>query len=221
MVFTYVRWKRGLLAGVATYLAGYLAMFSLGPGTVRRAMATTTAVTGERVPPLTASVPPDVPRWKVLAWLWHGSLFSPMATHYPSLAGTTHVNPMSGIADTHWSLFALGPTVLFVAGFAVVLVSWTPKPRCELYTGAMTVLGFFLCCYAGGVYFCTDQGPTDGPDLLTSAFRTGLFYPVAFGGLGGLLAKRVKSYFGITYEVPARELWEYDNQRTDAERRWE
>lgn len=220
MVFTYVRWKRGLVAGVACYLAGYLAMFPLRPGTVRRAMSTTTATTGHRLPPLATSVPSDVPRWKVLAWLWHGSLFSPMATHYPGMGGTWNVNPMAGIADTHWYLFALAPTLLFVAGFVVVLVSWTPKPMCEFYTGAMTVLGFFFCCYAGGVYFCTDQVPTDGPDLLTSAFRAGLFYPVVFGGLGGLLGKRVKSYFSITHEIPPEELWEYDNLLTDEERRW-
>ena len=221
MVFTYVRWERGLVAGVASYLVGYLVMFSLSADTVRRAMATATATSGERVPPLAASVPSDVPRWKVLAWLWHGSLFSPMATHYPSRIGTWNVNPMTAIADTHGHLFLVAPTVLFVAGFVVVLGSWTPKPRCEFYTGAMTVLGFFACCYAGGVYLCTDQVPTDGPDLLTSAYRAGLLYPVAFGGLGGLLAKRVKAALGISWEPPPDELWAYDNLRTEAERRWE
>ena len=220
MVFTYVRWERGFVAGVAAYVAGYLAVYSLPAPVVARALRTEgTTRLGDPLPPLIASVPDGAPAWKLVGWVWHGALLSPVATHYSGSISTVYVNPIVGVADTHASLYAVGPVLLALAGCVVVLVSWTPGERCELYSGAATVLGFALACFVGGLLFTVDY-PADGPDLLTSVFRAGLFYPLAFGGIGGLLGRRLKALAGVTYATPPDDLWEYDNRRTGERRRW-
>lgn len=220
MVFTYVRWERGLLAGAAAYVAGYLGMYAVPGAAVARALATRgTTRRGELLPPLIRSVPDGAPAWKLLGWLWHGTLLSPVATHYPGVAGTQYVNPMVGIAAAYWPLYLLGPASLAAAGALVVVGSWTPGPRCELYTGATTVLGFLLACLVGGLVFTIDS-PVDGPDLLTSVLRAGLSYPLVFGGLGGLAGRAVKEAASVDYATPAADLWEYDNVRSGDRRRW-
>lgn len=220
MVFTYVRWERGAVSGVVAYVLGFFSMHALPASAVSRALATRgTDPYGKPLPPLAVSIPDGTATWKLLGWLWHGSLLSPVATRFPGSSSTFYVNPIVGIQPDHWFLYLIAPALLVALASFVVVASWTPGPRCGLYTGAMTVLGFVLACFAGSLLFTVGY-PANGPDPLTSVFRAGLLYPLVFGGAGGVLGRTIKNHLGVTYESDPDDIWAYDNRRTGDQRRW-
>ncbi|MFC4552047.1 MULTISPECIES: hypothetical protein [Halorussus] len=175
-------YARGALAGVSTWLLGYLVVYVWQADAVREALAGIGFVSrllgGEAVP-----------AWKGVAWLFLNAHF--VATEIPTVAGGTRTeNFVTAEGGGSILLLALAPFLLAIAGWLVARAGESPArdSRDGATAGATIVLGYLPL--SAGVAFTVSHsiGNTEAaiaPDLVTAVLLAGAVYPLAFGALGG------------------------------------
>ncbi|MDS0474497.1 hypothetical protein [Natrinema sp. 1APR25-10V2] len=160
---------RGGAAGVGSFLLGYLFTFL------------SAADTGVRVAgafqPLASAGGRFAPAWKVAGWLFldgHavGTRFDGRTVDAVSLAGVEF-------------LYLVPPLLLVAAGALVAVTSASTTRRQGLVDGATVTVGYLLFVV---VFAILTQHGNVRPTLLRALVVAGVAYPVAFGGLGGILA---------------------------------
>lgn len=165
----------GAAAGIVAFLLGYLATWITAG--VRAASVTTTGPFGS-----------SVPRWRAVLWLFHDAHF--VGTRTPRVIGPDGSLWSSGaLVDTVGLLgveyvYLVPPLALLVAGAAVSLWLRRGTPRAGLQAG-MTVTAGYLVAVVLSLFVASNAGI--GPSPLRALVVAGVVYPVAFGGLGGLV----------------------------------
>jgi hypothetical protein len=171
----------GGAAGGGAYLLGYLVVYLTQRGSVAERFSAFNAVTD-----LFGGDP--IPAWKGVGWLFYNAHFIP--TRFPGIGGSTTRN---AIADADGGsitlLYLLPPLFLIGAGYAILALSAADAPA---VAGGLVVAGYLPLAILGIVLFSYPVG--DGaiePDAVTAVLLAGVVYPVAFGAIGGALAKRL------------------------------
>ena len=84
---------------------------------------------------------------------------------------------------------AIPAALLFVAGYVVAMrVPRTLSSVEGVIAGASVAIGYGVVTFVGVSFFAhTVSGATYGPPMTAAMLYMGVGYPVAFGGLGGLL----------------------------------
>jgi len=115
-------------------------------------------------------------------------------------AGTERVNLLAetaaGFPDPVF--YAVPIALLIVGGFVVSMGElWESSTKAHVLAGATVAAGYFPLAAIGVVLFETQVGVgdaafTQSPELSSTLLLVGLAYPLCFGGLGGLLADRLR-----------------------------
>ena len=115
-------------------------------------------------------------------------------------AGTERLNLVAetatGLPDP---VFYAVPVALLIAGGVVVSMRelWESSTKAHALAGATVAVGYFPLAAIGVLLFETQVGVgdaafTQSPELSSTLLLVGLAYPLCFGGLGGLLAARLR-----------------------------
>lgn len=174
----------GALAGAVAFLLGYAATYLAEADRVERGFAGLNAlldlVGGGGVETPTA-----------VSWLYYGA--HGVAVAYPLPGGgraTRNLVAASGATDL---LYLLPPVLLVAAGFALARRAGERGAGRAALVGASVLPGYLALAVAGLLATrVTVVGATVGPDLLTGVLLAGVAYPVVLGGLGGVVASRVR-----------------------------
>jgi hypothetical protein len=190
MDFTDVPLERAIPAGVVAYLVGY---FSAYLAVAPRADALLRGVTvdigyGGGVEPLFELLEPAPETWKVVGWFFHAAQHSKLVNPQLQTGRAVKVDLVAASGGAYQALYLVAPVALFVAGYVVARTATTYGVRGEDYAGAAVALGYLPCAAAGGLLYTVGH-PAVGPDLLSTVFLVGVAYPVAFGWLGGFVAR--------------------------------
>lgn len=190
MAFSHVPLRRSVPAGVVAYLAGYVAAFAL-VGSRTATLLGSVHVDGPygETEPLPALVDPVIPTWKFVGWVVHSAHGAKLVAPFPDYGATLTLNVVARVGGEYRLLYLVPPAVLAVAGYLVARTSRTYGARGEQFAGASVALGYLPCCVAGALLFSVGR-PTIAPALSTSILYAGIGYPVVFGWLGGLAARR-------------------------------
>lgn len=190
MAFSHIPLRRAIPAGVLAYFAQYVVAFALlGPRTGTALRAVTVELEGSDPAALPSLVEPTIPTWKAVGWIIHSAHNAKLLVPLPEYRVTAAVNLVAQAGGGYQLLYLLPPIILLVAGYLVARTSRTYGAQGEQFTGASVALGYLPCCIAGGLIFSVAIPPV-APDLLQSILYAGLGYPVVFGWLGGLAARR-------------------------------
>ena len=189
MAFTDIPLRRTIPIGIAAYSIQYCIVLVAAFGRIRSWLQRVTVeyqITGtltlaevlEGVPPL----------WKFGGWILHNAHYSTLVVPTSNYLGVPRINMISQIDGVFVSLFVLPPLVLLTAGYLAATLGTTTGLRGREFAGASIIFGYLPCCISGGLLF-TFQHPTVGPALASTLFIAGGAYPLAFGVLGGRLAR--------------------------------
>jgi hypothetical protein len=180
------RLGRGAATGALAYLTGYLLTWVFAGSAASR---------------LTVGGPfgGSVPDWRAVLWLFYDSHF--VGTRTPDVFGPDGGLWVDGeLVDTvalvgAEYLYALPVALLFLAGVAAAALDGASGSRAGLRAGVTVASGYLLLVVVG-LLLGTQRGVAPSP--LRAVLVAGVLYPVALGGLGGLVA-------GLVSRAPAAE----------------
>ncbi|QLG61516.1 hypothetical protein [Halorarum salinum] len=196
MAFTNVPLRRSAALGLAAALLGYLPAFALA--TLRRSAILALELPGELRDPAPMREVFEPGTATVAGWLWYDAHLVPASLPttdvFAGRAALTNVNLLNALGGVALLLYLVPPALLVAAGYAFVrsggiTLAMAPSGGASVavgYTPAM-VLGAFLptasATTPGGT--AVVASPAGIPVIVA-----GLAYPLIFGALGGVLAKR-------------------------------
>jgi|GEM_PF-250249 len=171
----------GTIGGLLAWIVGYAITYM---GTVDR-------LEGHHAAQLLDGVTNDAEGWKLVGWLFYNAHTVDIALPQIGILSPQEYNAIGASDGPLWLLYLLPPVLLALAGVGVVLLSLTPirSVRGGAVAGATIALGYCLATAAGLVVFTVGiDESVIRPDPVSSLLLAGLFYPLAFGALGGALA---------------------------------
>lgn len=172
----------GAIAGVLSYLAGYLVLFAWqGPNVESQLQDINTVVTllgGQ-----------EISKSQAVGWLFYNTHF--VRTKLASETNT--VNFLTEI-DGGELLYLLPVLFLLLAGLAVVLFSQVQDPLEGAVTGTLVTVGYLPLAIGGALFFQYDVGNSAiQPELVTAIGLAGLLYPLLLGAVGGAFGAALSS----------------------------
>ncbi|QLG27657.1 hypothetical protein HUG10_08890 [Halorarum halophilum] len=192
MAFTHVPLRRSAALGLAAALLGYLPAFALA--TLRRSAMLAVELPGDLRDPAPMREVLEPGTATAAGWLWYNAHLVP--TSVPTtdvLAGRatlTNVNFLNAVGGVAFLLYLVPPVLLVAAGYAFVRsdgigLSMAVSGGASVAVGytPLLVLGAFLITAPAAEHVAA--GPAGIPSLFAA-----LVYPVVFGALGGVLAKK-------------------------------
>jgi hypothetical protein len=169
----------GALSGAGAYLLGYLLVYVVAAGRVGDSITgQVLEATGEGT-------------WKAVGWLFYNA-------HFVDTVGTfsgfgIEVTRSVNLVGDGFSpvLFLLPPGLLLAAGVAATRAAGIPDDAGDAAAaGGAVVLGYLPPAVLGAVVVgVSGDAGSLGPALPSAVLLAGVVYPVAFGALGGLLAR--------------------------------
>lgn len=166
----------GGIAGIAAFVAGYLATYLYRGQEIREALGGINWFAE-----LVGSDP--IPAWKVVGWLFFNA-------HYVSTKvqagpiGPRFANFIQGSDANLALLYVFPPVILLVAGFLVAFTLEDSDPVDVVKSAGMVTAGYALAAAAGTVVF---RVGASGPDVVPAILVAGILYPAVFASIGGLL----------------------------------
>lgn len=193
MAFTNIPLRRSAALGLAAALLGYLPALALA--TLRRSSILSLELPGElRDPaPMREVFEPGTPT--VAGWLWYDAHLVPASLPTTDVlagrAALTNVNLLNALGGVALLLYLVPPVLLVAAGYAFVR-SGGITPAMAHSGGASVAVGYTSVMVLGA--FLVTAPVPDSPVAASPAgipsLAAALAYPVVFGALGGVLAKR-------------------------------
>ncbi|AXR77590.1 hypothetical protein [Natrarchaeobaculum sulfurireducens] len=173
--------RTGAVAGVVTWLVGYVAIYVVGLDALRAELR----ASGLEVLLETAT------DWQLAGWLFFDAHGVTLDVPTLALGGTLEGQGLlAAIGGSFVALYGLPVVALVLAGG---VVTWRhrrtyTRPTDAGIAGATTVVGYLPCVVGGLVAFTVDAGEIVlRPELLVGVVLAGLAYPIVFGALGGML----------------------------------
>jgi hypothetical protein len=172
----------GAVAGILSYLAGYLVVFAWkGPDVETQLQDINVVVSflgGQ-----------EISKTQAVGWLFYNAHF--VRTRLSG--GTNSVNFLTEV-DGGELLYLLPVLLLVLAGLVVVLVSDIRDPVEGAVSGTLVAVGYFPLALIGAFFFRYDVGDSAiQPELVTAIGLAGLLYPLLAGAVGGALGGAVSS----------------------------
>lgn len=174
--------RGGALYGALAYVLGYLVTYVTTISKVRAELsridieATASFFGGGGIPP-----------WKITGWFYYGAHFVDISVTSSSMDLSVEVLDVS-MGNALVLLFALPPILLCAAGVLAARLAEAKRWTVAAAAGLTVITGYFALAFVGA--FLTQVSFllwAVGPKI-TTALAAGLFYPLVFGPLGGILA---------------------------------
>lgn len=172
----------GLVAGLAAWIVGYVIVYLWRAGSI-----------DDDLRDAVLAFPDEDVTVDGVGWLFYNAHYVFTEHSRQMAAGTFSVNVITENGGSLYALYVLPPALLILAGATVVvLVDATDTPLDSVRAGGMVVAGYLPLSAIGTTVFTVRLGPElIRPDPVFSILLAGLVYPIAFGILGGLLARAV------------------------------
>lgn len=175
----------GTVAGIATWIAGYVTTYILVAPNVRESGLNRIieALGGE---PAT---------YELVGWVFYNAHMVETVFRDIPLVGSRATNYIGGEAGFTTLLYAVPATLLFAVGLGLARYRAVEGPSAGAVVGSTVLTGYLLAAVAGVFLFeVTVAGATGGPDLLPAVVLGGIVYPLVCasggGAVGGLLEAR-------------------------------
>ena len=193
MAFTNIPLRRSGALGLAAALLGYLPAFALA--TLRRSAILSLELPGELRDPAPMREVFEPGTATLGGWLWYNAHLVPASLPttdvFAGRAALTNVNLLNALGGVTLLLYLVPPVLLVAAGYAFVrsggiTIAMAPSGGASVaagYTPAMVLGAFFVTAPVPDVPVAAS--PAGIPSLAAA-----LAYPLVFGALGGVLAKR-------------------------------
>ncbi|WP_224447100.1 hypothetical protein [Haloprofundus salilacus] len=196
MAFTHLPLRRSALVGAVVYALGYALTYTVTAG--RASAVAAVEIAGEYADPapLGAVLGSGPASWVTSGWLFYNAHLVPtsvpIADAVNGLGGLTNRSLLATLGGPLYPLYLLPPLLLVAAGYVVVLTASTPGENGARNAGASVVAGYFPLFLVGAFVFTVGaaEAPTAASPAGLPSVLLGLMYPLAFGGVGGLLADR-------------------------------
>ncbi|MFB6301146.1 MAG: transporter [Halobacteriales archaeon] len=179
----------GTIAGIFTYLLGYLITY------LWKATAVANALRGINVLAQLLGVE-AIPTWKGVAWLYYSAHF--VSIRFPSVGGTSQRVDLIATADDPELVMLYFLVVVLLVGAGAVVTVIRRQPGASVFedslAGTMITVGYGLAAVTGAVlstHAIQNADISIAPDLITAILLAGLVYPAVCGGIGGLLARAI------------------------------
>ena len=178
----------GTVAGIATWIAGYVSTYVLVAPNVRESGL-------NRIIETLGGEPAT---YELVGWVFYNSHMVETVFRDIPLVGSRATNYIGGEGGFTTLLYAVPVVLLLAVGLGLARYRAVDGPSAGALVGSTVVPGYLLAAVAGGVLFeVTVAGATGGPDLLTAVVLAGIVYPVVCAGgggaVGGLLEARSPS----------------------------
>ena len=194
---------RTSLWGVVAYPLGYLATYALLAPSLQSLLSRVVVAREYSGVVTLADVAADAPltTWHVVGVAFYNAHLVGASLSIPD-GGVTSVNLLLSVGGPYTGLLVVPPIVLTLAGVAATrgapeatalqfdLGDWAWR-RYAINGGLSATLGYLPFALVGAVTIAIG-GPL-APHLLPAWVLAGLVYPFVFGGLGGVLAWKLRS----------------------------
>jgi hypothetical protein len=138
-----------------------------------------------------------IPEWKAALWYFHGGHFGNMQSYGGQgvLEKGIYQNTLQMLfgGSSHLASFVLPVVLLLVAGFVLAWILGADETGRGAVAGASLCVGYLAVALLAGLLMGeSGESYSLGPVWRSLVLLTGVVYPLAFGGLGGAIAGRLR-----------------------------
>ena len=164
-------------AGAAAWLSGYLCTYLLVGRDVRESALNRFVEAFEGEPAA----------YELVGWVFYNAHFVDVV--YAGFGGRFLPPTYVGEEGFTYLLYAVPPALLVAAGLAAGRYRGVAETNEGAVVGALVAPGYLAFAVAGVFLFeVSAAGTTGRPDPLSAVVLAGVVYPLAFGGVGGVVA---------------------------------
>lgn len=168
----------GALAGVASWVLGYLLTYLLVSSDLRESGLNQFA----------QAFGDGDATYELVGWVFFNSHFADTVID-AGFFGTSTANFVGGEDGFTALLYVIPPALLIAAGLAIARYRGATDVNDGAITGALVVPGYLVLSIVGTFLFRVEAGGASGqPDLLPTILLAGIVFPVVFGAIGGAIA---------------------------------
>lgn len=168
----------GALAGVASWVLGYLLTYLLVSSDLRESGLNQFA----------QAFGDGDATYELVGWVFFNSHFADTVID-AGFFGTSTANFVGGEDGFTALLYVIPPALLIAAGLAIARYRGATDVNDGAITGALVVPGYLVLSIIGTFLFRVEAGGASGqPDLLPTILLAGIVFPVVFGAIGGAIA---------------------------------
>jgi hypothetical protein len=168
----------GALAGVASWVLGYLLTYLLVSSDLRESGLNQFA----------QAFGDGDATYELVGWVFFNSHFADTVID-AGFFGTSTANFVGGEDGFTALLYVIPPALLIAAGLAIARYRGVTDVNDGAITGALVVPGYLVLSIVGTFLFRVEAGGASGqPDLLPTVLLAGIVFPVVFSAIGGVIA---------------------------------